>query len=278
MTQPLRASTTTTVYNVDRSLSDGKEGLHFVNPETESILRGGNSSNKKETAIPIKQSLLLQDIAQSHHFTIHISGLSSSKFKTPEGTFSEFLPVKSMNFNYLSYENMTIPVAIFGDFPLLNKKRLTTVSLTCFDLDNNLLERELKTWEDRCFPMGRFAAYMDDIVKELTYRGYDVKGRETLKYKFFVIPSGNVGVSRDYSANDAKLVTFNLICVGDGSTCATGENKSYKILKQSTNNKVTPIDGKDIRLSGDDQMNKTNYDADLINREQGKEFIPTDIV
>ncbi len=267
MTQPLKASAT--IYDIGGTLSDGKEGLHFVNPEKEAILKGQSSQTKKESPTPTKQSIYLQDIAQSHHFTVQIEGFSSSKFKTLEGTFSPFLPVKSMNFNYLSYENMSIPVAIFGDFPLLNKKRVTTVALTCFDLDNNLLERELRLGEDQFFPKGRFGADMEYISRKLVYKVYDVKGRETLKCAFYVIPSGNVGVSRDYSANDAKLVTFNLICVGDGSTCATGVNKSYTI---------TPIDGKDLRLSGDDQTRATNFGPDLLDRQQGYEFIPTDIV
>lgn len=251
--------------------------VNYTNQDEYFRLRGEASKTEEaSTPTPIKHGLFLQDIAQSHHFTVHLDGFSSSKFKTPEGTFSQFLPVKSMNFNYVSYENMSIPVAIFGDFPLLNKKRVTTVGLTCFDLDNNLLERELKTWESRCFPKGRFAAYMDDIARKLTYRGYDVKGRETLNFYFYVIPSGNVSVSRDYSANDAKLVTFNLVCVGDGSTCATGENKEAKVL-QNVNNYgkiVSAIDGKDSRMSGDDQMNSTRFNADLINREQGYEFVP----
>ena len=261
MTQPLKLQGGISVYDTGIAQS-GKSGVNFVNPEKEARLKAKGNKGTTKSSTPYKGSIFLQDIAQSHHFTVYLDGFSSSKFKTPEGTFSPFLPVKSMNFNYLSYENMSIPVAIFGDIPLLNKKRLTTVSLTCFDLDNNLLERELKTWESRCFPKGRFAAYMDDIARKFTYRGYDVKGRETLKYEFFVIPSGNVSVSRDYSANDAKLVTFNLICVGDGSTCATGVNKSYKLP-----NSASPIDGKDLRLSGDVQTIDMNIGPDLVDTD-----------
>lgn len=171
----------------------------------------------------ISDKMFLQDIAQSHHFTVQLEGFDM--LKTPGATFSEFLPVKSMNFNYTSYENMSIPVSIFGDFPLLNKKRVSTIALTCFDLDDNRLERELQNWEYMCFPKGRYVAYMNDIVRKFTYKGYDVKGKETLSFYFYTIPSGNVTVGRDYSANEAKLVTFSLVCVGDGITCATGAGK-----------------------------------------------------
>ena len=185
---------------------------------------GISTSQRRGATNPTKYNILLEDIAQSHHFTIHLDGFSMSKFKLPDGTYSEFLPVKSMNINYVSYENMSIPVSIFGDFPLLNKKRVTTIGLSCFDMDSNLLERELRTWENRCFPKGRFVAYMDDIARKLTYKGYNVKGKQTLDYYWYVIPTGNVTVSRDYSTNDAKLVNFSLVCVGDGSTCATGNS------------------------------------------------------
>ena len=201
----------------------------IITPNDLAILDGKTPENTGTTVAkaPSKDGISFLDLAQSHHFTVCIKGLSMSGFKTQGGTFSEFLPVKSMNFNYVSYENMSIPLSIFGDFPLLNKKRVTTIALTCYDLDNNKLEHELKEWENACFPKGRYVAYMEDIVKQLTYKGYDVKGKETLKHDLFVIPSGNVSVSRDYSSNDAKMVSFSLVCVGDGSTCATGNGKMF---------------------------------------------------
>lgn len=205
------------------------QGVNFTNPDDLKVMSAGvsitDNSGSSNIKAPAKEGISFLNLAQSHHFTIQIEKFNMSYFKTPEGTFSEFLPVKSMNYNYVSYENMSIPLSIFGDFPLLNKKRVTTIALTCYDLDDNKLEHELKSWENACFPKGRYVAYMEDIVRKLTYRGYDVKGKETLKHDIYVIPTGNVGVSRDYSANDAKLLVFSLVCVGDGSTCATGSGK-----------------------------------------------------
>lgn len=220
--------------NGNSAITSNQEGVVYTNPETERILKSkqttvvsGGSSNKvveKNNGVvkAINSGILINDIAQSHHYTVHLSNMQMSKFKLPSGTYSEFLPVKTMTFNYTSYENMSIPLAIFGDFPLLNKKRVSTMNLTCYDLDSNNLEKEIRDWEGMCFPKGKYAAYMEDIVRKVTYKGYNTKGKETLSVSLLVIPSGNVSVSRDLSMNDAKLISFGLVCVGDGVTTATG--------------------------------------------------------
>lgn len=200
-------------------------GVNYINTEVENILKGNSSPQTKSTT-KINDNIILMDIAQSHHFTVQIEKMEGmSDLRTPNGTFSKFLPVKSMSLKYTSYENMSIPMAIFGDFPLLNKKRVSTIDLSCYDFDSNKLEYELRKWEAQCFPQGRYAAYLSDIAREFVYRGYSVEGRETLNYRVYVIPAGNVTVSRDYSANEAKMVNFSLVVVGDGRTCASGNGK-----------------------------------------------------
>lgn len=179
------------------------------------------------------------DIAQSHHFTIEIKDAPGHQsgsgnllsYRTPNDIYSKFLPVKSMSLTYSSYENMSIPVSIFGDFPLLQRRRVETINLTCYDEDTHQLEHNLHLWSNECFPMGKYVAYMDDIVKELIYRGYTVDGRESLYIRRFVIPTGQIYVARDYSENEAKMITFSLACVGDGSTCATGTPSQVSVAK-----------------------------------------------
>lgn len=196
-------------------------------PETQKTLtENSTKANNATSSTTLNYGVFATDVAQSHHFTVHIDGIYLSRTKSPNENFGEFLPVKSIDFSYTSYENMSIPVAIFGDFPLLNKKRVSTLTLTCYDNDNNDLESDLRVWENTCFPMGRYVAYITDVAKKLTYKGYNVKGKETLEASFYVIPSGRISVSRDYSANDAKMINFGLVCVGDGSTCATGSSNS----------------------------------------------------
>lgn len=212
---------------VSNAINDytGGSGVNYVNPETTRVFNLSIETTEQPFQEQVSEGIWLMDIAQSHHYTVQLSGMSMSTFKVPSGSFSQFLPVKTMNLKYTSYENMSIPVAIFGDFPLLNKKRVSTIDLSCYDLDSNKLEYELRQWEAQCFPKGRFVAYMDDIARKFTYKGYSVEGKQTLNYEVYVIPAGNVTVSRDYSANEAKMVNFSLVVVGDGRTCATGEGK-----------------------------------------------------
>ena len=236
-------------------------GVNYTNPQVVKTFQLNASENnyvKQESRVD--ESAWLIDIAQSHHYTVqllknNINDVSMSHLKTPRKSFSEFLPVKTMNLKYTSYENMSIPLAIFGDFPLLNKKRVSTIDLSCFDTDNNKLEYELRVWESQCFPKGRFVAYMDDIAREFIYRGYDVKGQETLTYRVYVIPAGNVTVSRDYSANEAKMVNFSLVVVGDGQTCASGEGRTPQRVTQKATSKDT---------SGISELNGNNKGDGLI--------------
>jgi hypothetical protein len=125
----------------------------------------------------------------------------------------------------------------------LNKKRVSTIDLSCYDKDNNKLEYELRQWEAQCFPKGRYVAYMSDIAREFRYRGYNVKGQQTLEYRVFVIPAGNVSVSRDYSANDAKMVNFSLVVVGDGQTCASGDGKKPSQERISDSSGISELNG-----------------------------------
>ena len=207
----------------------GGTGVNYTNPQIELLLKGEVSKSQRAESPQISEGIWLMDIAQSHHYTVELEKMDMSNLRVPNSPLTTghgFLPVKTMNLKYTSYENMSIPVAIFGDFPLLNKKRVSTIDLSCFDLDNNKLEYELRQWEAQCFPKGRFVAYMSDIARKFTYRGYSVEGKQTLMYEVYVIPAGNVTVSRDYSANEAKMVNFSLVVVGDGRTCASGEGKT----------------------------------------------------
>ena len=194
-------------------------------------LKASKSPSKSEV---VDAGIWALDIAQSHHFTVKLQGFKS--YHTPEKSFSEFLPVKSIQLNYASYENMSIPLAIFGDFPLLSKKRVSTISITCYDEDSNIIERQLRGWINSCFIKGRYVAYMSDIARKFQYIGYNVKGTITLgPVGMYVIPTGNISISRDYSANDAKLLNFSLICVGDGVTCQVGNGKNPNNKKEGNN-------------------------------------------
>lgn len=175
------------------------------------------------------------DIAQSHFFTVQIyssktgAGLHDINgkpfnFASGRGTYSNYIPVKSMNFNYTSYDNMNIPFGIFGDFPLLHRKKVTSISFSCYDIDQDAIEKALKFWEQQCFPQGKYVAYLEDIVAELKYTSYDVKGRPNFTRVLDVIPAQSVSVSRSYEENAAKLLNFSVVAVGaPGASASSGD-------------------------------------------------------
>ena len=179
------------------------------------------------------------DIAQSHFFTVQISGRNSLgevtglhdlngdpiSFASGRGTYANYLPVKTMNFNYTSYDNMSIPMGIFGDLPLLHRKKVSSISFSCYDTDQDIVEKALHYWEHQCFPGGNYVAYLDDIAATLRYTSYDVCGNMNFYRQLEVIPASSVSVSRSYEENGAKMLNFSVVAVGaQYSSGATGEN------------------------------------------------------
>ena len=184
------------------------------------------------------------DIAQSHFFTVQIfndkngAGIHDAKgtpfnFCSGEGTYKNYIPIKTMNFNYTTYDNMTIPFAIFGDFPLLHRKKVTSISFSCYDIDQDAIEKAVKYWEQQCFPQGMYAAYLDDVAAKLSYTSYDVKGRENFTRVLYVIPAGSVSVSRSYEENAAKMINFSVVAVGaPGASATTGDLSGGQGIKE----------------------------------------------
>ena len=175
------------------------------------------------------------DIAQSHFFTVQIysreggrghgSGLhtnTGAPFMFASGAYKDYIPIKSMNFNYTSYDNMNIPFGIFGDFPLLHRKKVTSISFSCYDIDDDRIEQALKYWEQQCFPSDNYVAFLDEVKATLTYTSYDTKGKKNYVRTLDVIPASTVSVSRDYESNGAKLLNFSVVAVGYPGASAGG--------------------------------------------------------
>lgn len=184
------------------------------------------------------------DIAQSHFFTVQIfndkngAGIHDEKgnpfnFSSGEGVYKNYIPIKTMNFNYTSYDNMTIPFGIFGDFPLLHRKKVTSISFSCYDIDQDAIEKAVKYWEQKCFPKGMYAAYLDDVAAKLSYTSYDVKGKENFTRVLYVIPASSVSVSRSYEENAAKMINFSVVAVGvPGASATTGDLSTGQGIKE----------------------------------------------
>ena len=172
----------------------------------------------------------LSDIAQNRFFTVTIKDFIQFVLPTSDdesqksdmsGTY--FLPVKSIDISLSRVDNMSVPVFFFGDFPIINKKRVGVIRLTCFDLDNDSIEREIRHWmEDECF-IGTRVRYLSQMAKELTYKSYDVTGKLNYEKTVLTIPTSDVNISRNYE-DGAKLVSFSLAVVGEeGSGVKTGK-------------------------------------------------------
>ena len=196
------------------------------------LLTGGisttNDLSKKTSGIG-NDLIDYWDIAQSHFFTVQIyssngggskaTGLHDIKgspfsFASGHGTYQDYIPIKSMNFNYTSYDNLNIPFGIFGDFPLLHRKKVTSISFSCYDIDDDRIEKALRYWEQQCFPSDIYVAYLDEVKATLKYTSYDVKGKTNFVRTLDVIPGQSVSVSRDYEENGAKLLNFSVVAVG----------------------------------------------------------------
>ena len=210
-------------------------------------LQASKSSNPKSTE-GNSDPLSYWDIAQSHFFTVqiyspsnpgypHATGLHDKNgqpfsFCSGEGTYKDYIPIKTMSFNYTSYDNMTIPVNIFGDFPLLHRKKMTTVNFSCYDMDQDVIELALKYWENQCFPEN-CVEYLDHIKATLKYRSYDVTGKLNFEKNLAVIPTGQVSVSRSYEENAAKILNFSVVVVGTtGASSKSRRAGSGYIIKE----------------------------------------------
>ena len=192
------------------------------------------------------------DIAQSHFFTVQIYSPSNPGYPHATGlhdkngqpfsfcsgaseggaVYKDYIPIKSMNFTYTSYDNMTLPVNIFGDFPLLHRKKMTTVSFSCYDMDQDVIELALKYWENQCFPEN-CVEYLDHIKATLKYRSYDVTGKLNFEKELAVIPTGQVSVSRSYEENAAKILNFSVVVVGaTGASSKSRRAGSGYVIKE----------------------------------------------
>ena len=174
-----------------------------------------------------------QDIAQNRYFTVTVSEIKDKNGKPitfhTGGAFHDFLPVKSMALSYTSYENLSVPLASLAGVPLLSKKRLSIIKLACYDTDDDIIEKAVQRWEQRCFPYGKYVAYMDEVAAEFQYKSYDVKGKLVFVKTLYVIPSDDVSVNRDYDSNAEKLVTFGLAAVGEpGVSANLNEYKGFR--------------------------------------------------
>ena len=234
---------------------------------------GIDNSNKAVNIDPViisdNGNTFAQDIAQSRYFTVTVSEIRDKNGDTitfhTGGAFHDFLPVKNMALSYTSYENLSVPLACLGGVPLLNKKRLSIIRISCYDTDDDIVEKAVQRWEMRCFPKGKYVAFLDEVAATFQYKSYDVKGNLVFVKTLTVIPTDDVSVNRSYEENSEKLVTFSLAAVGEPG--ASANMNAYKGFNDLFEAAPKPA-GSDTQKT---QSTRSNYD-------QGISLPPVDYV
>ena len=220
--------------------------------------------------------LFYSNIAQSRYFTVTIDKLtynnkpikfqlskpSSEEYsgKTKVHVFEDFFPVKNISINFTSYDNMSIPFAIFGNLPILHRKQLAKISINAYDYDDDRVEMALQRWEQICFPSSKYVAYLEDAASNFKYTSYDVTGRISYIKNLVVIPADSVQVSRGYDENGEKIVSFGLVAVGEPGASANGSggnlttpSASDSLSIKSNNPTIVEPDGTEVTPFIDDE-------------------------
>lgn len=163
--------------------------------------------------------LFLDDIEQSHHFTITLDKIAEFwpryyKTKFPDSQY--FLPVKSISFTKASIENMNIPLGVIGSLPIMHRKNLGRLTMVLYDIDREPIESAIQSWIGSCFQGNDYVNYLSNIVGTLNYTSYGVDGRrnENVSGEYYVIPAESITLDRSYDANDAKLLNFSVVIIG----------------------------------------------------------------
>ena len=164
-------------------------------------------------------------MGQSQNFTFYIKGFNEadSAFKlTDRGLF---LPLKSLDFKPLKLEHLKLKAGIFNELPFFHRRGLGSLSCVMHDSHKSLLSQELLAWwaagvsiESGC------VAYVDDICREAEYAEYTHDGKVAVRYRFVVMPDGEISTSRSYEGDTGALTEykFNLLVVSEIQAIALG--------------------------------------------------------
>ena len=171
----------------------------------------------------LRLAYMLQDISQSHHFKVNLSKI---KTEFEAKAFGPFLPVKNISYNEITFDHLTIPTGIFGNFPLMHRRQVGTITLTVYDKDTDNIEQQYRQWEAECFPKGKYVNFISNVAAEFKYSSYTVTGKLNKTIVLYVIPTGSYTINRSYEENNAKLLQFSLTVVGFKGNMAQGLQSS----------------------------------------------------
>ncbi len=152
------------------------------------------------------------DIAQSRFFKVALDGIS---LPTTYAKAKDYLPVKNISYTLIGTETMTVGIGVFKDIPIITGLRLPKMSLTLVDDDLDSIEKQFRDWYNKSVPSADgYVGYLSEMVKNLTYTSYNVKGDVSYTYQAEVMLTDDFTMTRDYETNELKSMEVNLIIVG----------------------------------------------------------------
>jgi len=199
--------------------------------ETSSTFKEGVSKTVNATGNSV--SLFETTMAQSAYFKLYIeelpymsstSNLSSSGSLTGTAAVitesaiasgDNFLPVKSINLVPVSIETTTLPLGIFGDMAIVTRRKLGKLNIVLLDDNDERYEKALRLWYKKTVPTSGYVGYMNEIVRNLTYKSYSTTGENRIDLQYQVMLADEMSIARDYDANELKTISFSLLIVGE---------------------------------------------------------------
>ena len=222
----------------------------------------------------------------NHHFKMTIEGLLVNENMKFDGgnKYGKFLPVESVSLSPISVTNTSLNIGIFSDLPILSSRKMGRLRITLLDDIYNVYENAVLDWFQNCCYNG-FVSPISKIIREAHYYEYTNQGKESKHYRFWLIPTDDISLNRNYNDNQFKKIEFSTIIVGDIDQIHNNKVLSYNkgisseedsrtIIQNNANSDPNPDpntdpnlnNNKNIRLFSLDPLNPSFPVLDIYNR------------
>lgn len=127
-----------------------------------------------------------------------------SDYLLPASSVTEVLPdIKTLDLNLQPFQGFSLP----------DGKGIPVITVTMYDDDTCIIERNLRAWIfDICD--GNTINYLNNIVKDLYIHKLDYSRDIVYTSKYKVYPKGDIRVEMSSSDNSAREITVNFAVVG----------------------------------------------------------------
>lgn len=125
-----------------------------------------------------------------------------------------FMPLKSLNYSQGSIETMSIACGAFSDLALPFRKKCPTLAVEMYDHRSDFFEMKLREWHTMSVVTDGFVPILESITKKVTIKSWATNGECNSTQTCDCLLADDISVTRDYSSNDLKTISFKLIVVG----------------------------------------------------------------